>query len=62
MGPSYSLCAWCMHPNAENWDVSLCRNHEAEYEGVSEAELDRRDSEQHTEEAEVLGDYMWRNN
>lgn len=50
-----TLCAWCVNPSAENWDVSLCHSHEAEYEGVSEAQLDRRDSEQYAEEADAKG-------
>lgn len=48
-------CLWCLDPNIEDWDDSLCRMHEAEYEGLSEAELDRRDAEQYAEEADAMG-------
>lgn len=41
-------CEWCVNPNAGDATSpeTLCRWHEAEYEGVSVDELDRRDREQ----------------
>jgi hypothetical protein len=44
-------CPWCVHPydspEAEAAaPETLCRPHLAEYEGMSETELDRMDSEQ----------------
>jgi hypothetical protein len=48
-------CLWCDDPDAEDWDESLCRMHEAEYEGVSIEQLDRRDSEQYAEYLDTLG-------
>lgn len=52
-------CPWCADPNADD-DIDpelLCRMHLAEYEGLSLDELDRRDAEQASEEAEwVHGD------
>lgn len=50
-------CPWCLYPNAEEWDDNLCRMHEAEYEGMSLDQLDRRDAEQYAEEADAKG---WR--
>lgn len=55
---SRNTCPWCADPNAGD-DVDpgvLCRMHEAEHDGLSEAELDRRDREQGAEYDEwVLG-------
>lgn len=48
-------CPWCLDPDAEDWDEDLCRMHEAEYEGTSVAELDRRDSEQYSEYIDCYG-------
>lgn len=49
------MCPWCTDPDAEDWDESLCRVHEAEYEGLSVSELDRRDSEQYSEYIDCYG-------
>ena len=43
-------CEWCKEPYL-NWNDDpdtdkLCRTHLAEYEGLSESELDRRDDEE----------------
>lgn len=43
------MCSWCVNPNAEEDDGTLCCSHLAEYEGLSESELNRRDSEQGAE-------------
>jgi hypothetical protein len=50
-------CPWCNGSDNDDPDPStLCRTHEAEYEGLSVAELDRRDDEQGAEYREwVLG-------
>lgn len=41
-----SACNWCRNPGAEDEEATdLCRPHEAEREGLSEAELDRMDDE-----------------
>lgn len=50
-----NMCPWCTDPDAEDWDEDLCRMHEAEYEGTSVAELDRRDSEQYSEYIDCYG-------
>jgi hypothetical protein len=51
-------CPWCAgdgEAGERNPDL-LCRPHEAEYDGLSVAELDRRDREEGAEYAEwVLG-------
>lgn len=41
-------CLWCQEPDSEDVDDprTLCRDHEAEWEGMSVDELDRRDREQ----------------
>lgn len=38
-------CGWCRGVESDDPEV-LCRTHQAEYEGLSEAELDRRDQEE----------------
>lgn len=38
-------CPWCLDSTSEA-EEGLCRTHQAEYEGLSEAELDRRDREE----------------
>lgn len=51
-------CEWCANPDAGDAQrpEDLCRTHEAEYEGLSVNELDRRDREQAAEYREwVLG-------
>lgn len=49
-------CPWCADPNsAEDDPEKLCRPHLAEWEGLSEAELDRMESEQQAELRDVLG-------
>jgi hypothetical protein len=48
-------CTWCKNPNAEEIDDTLCRMHQAEAEGLSESELDRRDDTQHAEYMDTLG-------
>ena len=51
-------CPWCLNATAAD-DIdpeSLCRAHEAEWEGLPLSELDRRDHEQSAEYDEwVLG-------
>jgi pyruvate-formate lyase-activating enzyme len=44
-------CPWCANPNTQDdsWSDDFCRGHEAEYEGLSIAELDRREDEQAAE-------------
>jgi hypothetical protein len=42
-------CTWCKSPTAQDIDGTLCRTHEAEALGTTEAELDRRDAEQDAE-------------
>lgn len=44
-------CEWCIDSNADDamYPEYLCHMHLAEYEGLSEAEMDRRDSEQDAE-------------
>jgi hypothetical protein len=45
-----SRCQWCWHPGNEDEEATtLCRTHEAEREGVSEAELDRMDREMYAD-------------
>jgi hypothetical protein len=41
-------CPWCASENRDDEDdvEYLCRSHLAEYEGLSENELDRRDAEE----------------
>lgn len=39
------MCPWCRDPNSEA-EEGLCRMHEAELEGLSLSEIDRRDREQ----------------
>lgn len=48
-------CPWCLDPNDDEWSDDLCRLHEAEYEGISLAELDRRDDEQYAEYCDIYG-------
>lgn len=48
-------CAWCANPNAEGWDESLCLDHQAEYEGVTVDQLERRDRDQYAEYLDTLG-------
>lgn len=51
-------CPWCAGDDeaGERNPELLCRTHEAEHDGLSVAELDRRDREQDAEYAEwVLG-------
>jgi hypothetical protein len=43
------VCTWCKDPNAEAVDDTLCRPHEAEAEGLSVSQLDKRDTIQHAE-------------
>jgi hypothetical protein len=51
-------CPWCLNPRATD-DIDpelLCRVHEAEWDGLSLSELDRRDREESAEYNEwVLG-------
>jgi hypothetical protein len=49
-------CPWCLNENDDEWSDKLCRTHEAEYEGVSEDQLDRRDAIQGAEYADAIGD------
>lgn len=37
------MCSWCVNPNAEEDDGTLCRPHKAEYEGLSLGQMDKRD-------------------
>lgn len=46
-------CPWCLDPDAEEWDDSLCPMHEAEYDGLSEYEAERRDAERDAEWADT---------
>lgn len=40
-------CPWCADPNSQDESgENLCRPHAAEFEGLSENELDRMESEQ----------------
>ena len=58
-------CPWCAGDPDESFDPdtdadgsrALCRTHEAEYEGMSLDQLDRRDgdAEQYVEEADAMG-------
>lgn len=42
-----SRCPWCRDVEDDDPDTdTLCRSHLAEYEGLSEDELDRRDREE----------------
>lgn len=52
-----SNCLWCRVPDSEDIDdpATLCRDHEAEWEGLSVDELDRRDREWRAEELDLLG-------
>jgi len=49
-------CPWCLNPSDDEWSEKLCRTHEAEYEGLSVSELDRRDAERDAEYSDVIGD------
>jgi hypothetical protein len=55
--PNGRYCVWCADPASEyepaNPDAELCRTHLAEHEGLSVAELDRADSEQAAELADL---------
>lgn len=42
-------CSWCTNPNAEVVDDTLCRSHQAEAEGITEGQLDKRDSIEYAE-------------
>jgi hypothetical protein len=47
-----TACEWCRDPGSDNDEPdtgALCRPHLAEYEGLSVAELDRRDREEATD-------------
>lgn len=50
---SRRTCPWCRDPRADEKasgvPESLCRGHLAEYDGLSEAELDRMEAEQAAE-------------
>ncbi len=46
------MCPWC-DPNADANDT-LCRMHEAEYEGLTEDQLNRRDDIQRAEWLDTL--------
>lgn len=51
-----TTCPWCRNPNStDESGRNLCRPHLAEYEGISEAELDRSDAEQGAEYADAMG-------
>lgn len=49
-GKLHRECIWCANPGTDQEptdpEMELCRSHLAEYEGVSEAELDRMEDEQ----------------
>ncbi len=48
-------CPWCADDPSDNVDpYTLCRSHLAEFEGLSEAELDRMEAEQAAAYADVL--------
>ena len=54
-----SRCPWCALPYGAVEDPdpdTLCRPHLAEYEGLSEDELDRMESEQYAEWIDATGD------
>lgn len=51
-----SECPWCLDDHADEWSDKLCRTHEAEYEGVTEDWLDKRDAGQRAEYADAIGD------
>jgi len=44
-------CEWCRNFDAEDAEnpEDLCRTHQAEWEGLSLSELERRDREQYAE-------------
>lgn len=50
-------CPWCQNPGTydDNWSDDFCRMHEAEYEGLSVTELDRRDDEWAAEWSDITG-------
>ncbi len=52
-------CLWCTDPKADDRDLTpeshLCRSHQAEYEGLSENELDRMQDTQDAEYRDTLG-------
>lgn len=50
-------CPWCANPSAEDTDRPdlLCRAHEAEYDGLTLNQLDRRDFEQYEEWRDIYG-------
>lgn len=46
----YNACPWCNDEDDDEPDTdTLCRSHLAEYEGLSEDELDRMEDEQASE-------------
>ena len=48
------MCPWCRNSDNDDPDPdTLCRPHLAEYEGLSESELDRMESEQYAEWADA---------
>ena len=49
-------CPWCLDDHDDEWSDKLCRTHEAEYEGVSEDALDRRDAIHAAEIADAIDD------
>ena len=50
-----SDCLWCRVPDSEDIDdpSTLCEAHEAEFEGLSVDELQRRDREQLAEQRDI---------
>lgn len=52
------FCPWCLNPDADENTPGvpdrLCRAHEAEYDGLTVDELDRRDREQYAEWADTV--------
>lgn len=50
-------CPWCAGSESDEWSDEFCIWHEAEYEGLSVDQLERRDREQYAEEADAKG---WR--
>jgi hypothetical protein len=49
MDNARDTCPWCLDDNVEEYSPLLCRSHLAEYEGLSEDELDRMEDEQASE-------------
>lgn len=48
-----SRCPWCQGKDTDSPE-GLCRGHLAEYEGLSVAQMDRRDAEQAAEWADTF--------